>query len=163
MLQLLIFSPACCLSFLSDHGVSQTLYDGEKQEIWSKFLFQEKLVFCSGTGLEFFPPWNHVTMFLFLWFDCKKAQNKLCQSLLTSVQNLTALIQELGLTLELIFFFLLSISLPVFLIVWFYNIYRSVQSLSHVRLVVTPWTAARQASLSITNSQNLLKLSPSIR
>ena len=33
-----------------------------------------------------------------------------------------------------------------------------VQSLSHVRLFVTPWTAAYQASLSITNSQNLLKL-----
>ena len=33
-----------------------------------------------------------------------------------------------------------------------------VQSLSHVRLFVTPWTAACQASLSITNSQNLLKL-----
>ena len=32
----------------------------------------------------------------------------------------------------------------------------SVQSLSHVRLFVTPWTAARQASLSITNSQGLL-------
>ena len=34
----------------------------------------------------------------------------------------------------------------------------SVQSLSHVRLFATPWTAARQASLSITNSQSLLKL-----
>ena len=34
----------------------------------------------------------------------------------------------------------------------------SVQSLSHVRLFVTPWIAARQASLSITNSQSLLKL-----
>ena len=33
-----------------------------------------------------------------------------------------------------------------------------VQSLSHVRLFVTPWTAARQASLSITNSWSLLKL-----
>ena len=33
-----------------------------------------------------------------------------------------------------------------------------VQLLSHVRLFVTPWTAARQASLSITNSQSLLKL-----
>ena len=29
-----------------------------------------------------------------------------------------------------------------------------VQSLSHVQLFVTPWTAARQASLSITNSWN---------
>ena len=34
----------------------------------------------------------------------------------------------------------------------------SVQSLSHVRLFATPWTAAHQASLSITNSQSLLKL-----
>ena len=34
----------------------------------------------------------------------------------------------------------------------------SVQSLSHVRLYAIPWTAARQASLSITNSQSLLKL-----
>ena len=34
----------------------------------------------------------------------------------------------------------------------------SVQSLSHVQLFATLWTAARQASLSITNSQSLLKL-----
>ena len=34
----------------------------------------------------------------------------------------------------------------------------SVQSLSRVQLFVTPWTAACQASLSITNSQSLLKL-----
>ena len=34
----------------------------------------------------------------------------------------------------------------------------SVQSLSHVWLFVTPWTAARRASLSITNSRSLLKL-----
>jgi len=34
----------------------------------------------------------------------------------------------------------------------------SVQSLSRVRLFATAWTAARQASLSITNSQSLLKL-----
>ena len=34
----------------------------------------------------------------------------------------------------------------------------SVQLLSQVRLFVTPWTAARQASLSITNSWSLLKV-----
>ena len=34
----------------------------------------------------------------------------------------------------------------------------SVQSLNHVWLLATPWTAARQASLSITNSRSLLKL-----
>ena len=36
--------------------------------------------------------------------------------------------------------------------------FSSVQSLSRVRLFVTPWTAARQASLSVTNSQSFLKL-----
>ena len=34
----------------------------------------------------------------------------------------------------------------------------SVQLLSRIRLFVTPWTAACQASLSITNSRSLLKL-----
>ena len=37
-------------------------------------------------------------------------------------------------------------------------LFSSVQSLSRVQLFATPWTAARQASLSITNSRNLLKL-----
>ena len=36
--------------------------------------------------------------------------------------------------------------------------FSSVQSLSRVRLFVTPWIAARQASLSITNSRSSLKL-----
>ena len=34
----------------------------------------------------------------------------------------------------------------------------SVQSLSHVQLFANPWTAACQASLSITNTRSLLKL-----
>ena len=36
--------------------------------------------------------------------------------------------------------------------------FSSVQSLSCVQLFATPWTAAHQASLSLTNSQSLLKL-----
>ena len=36
--------------------------------------------------------------------------------------------------------------------------FSSVQLLSHVRLFATPWTVARQASLSITSSWSLLKL-----
>ena len=36
--------------------------------------------------------------------------------------------------------------------------FSSVQSLSHVQLFATPWTAACQASLSIINSQSLFKL-----
>ena len=38
--------------------------------------------------------------------------------------------------------------------------FSSVQSLSHVQLFATPWITACQASLSITNSQGLLKLLP---
>ena len=38
------------------------------------------------------------------------------------------------------------------------NIFSSVQSLSRVRLFVTPWITARQASLSITNSRSSLRL-----
>ena len=38
------------------------------------------------------------------------------------------------------------------------GIFTSVQSLSLVWLFVTPWTAARQASLSITNSRSSLRL-----
>ena len=53
-----------------------------------------------------------------------------------------------------------SLKMPYFS--WFSNsfpssllhVHYSVQSLSRVRLFVTPWTAARQASLSITNSQS---------
>ena len=48
---------------------------------------------------------------------------------------------------------------------FYVNPFHSVQSLSHVRLFATPWTAfatpgtaAHQASLSIINSQSLLKL-----
>ena len=44
-------------------------------------------------------------------------------------------------------------------LIWRINI-SSVQSLSRVRLFATPWIAARQASLSITNSQSLLKRMP---
>ena len=39
-----------------------------------------------------------------------------------------------------------------------HNQFNSVQSLSPVPVFATPWTAARQASLSITNTQSWLKL-----
>ena len=41
---------------------------------------------------------------------------------------------------------------------WLFLWLSSVQSFSCVRLFATPWTAARQASLSFTNSWSLLKL-----
>ena len=51
----------------------------------------------------------------------------------------------------------LSFSLPSFQAVILIQ-FSSVQSLSCVRLFATPWTAARQASLSITNPWSLFKL-----
>ena len=55
------------------------------------------------------------------------------------------------------------VSVVIFLIQGLYYIYliicfSSIQSLSHVQLLATPWIAARQASLSITYSQSSLKL-----
>ena len=46
----------------------------------------------------------------------------------------------------------------IFLLFFKDSQFSSVQSLSHVQIFATPWTAACQASLSITNSQSLLKL-----
>ena len=40
--------------------------------------------------------------------------------------------------------------------------FSSVQSISHVRFFVTPWTATQQASLSITNSKSLFKFIESV-
>ena len=58
-------------------------------------------------------------------------------------------------------FFLLSLHLHQFFLnsvlgflLLFMDQFSSVQSLSHVRFFATPWTAALQASLSITNSQS---------
>ena len=48
---------------------------------------------------------------------------------------------------------------PHFVIMCYpFCIFSAVQSLGHVWLFVSPWTAACQASLSITNTQNLPKL-----
>ena len=55
----------------------------------------------------------------------------------------------------------IDIYIYINILIYFINIYvqlSSVQSLSRVRLFATPWTAASQASLSITNSRSLPKL-----
>ena len=54
--------------------------------------------------------------------------------------------------------FLGSLLLASYPMGWDLPRFSSVQLLSRVRLFVTPWTAAHKASLSITNSQSLLKL-----
>ena len=47
---------------------------------------------------------------------------------------------------------------PSNLLVWGYQVFSSIQWLSHVQLFATPWTALCQSPLSITNSWSLLKL-----
>ena len=47
---------------------------------------------------------------------------------------------------------------PYFQPLEWYHLSQSVQSLSRIRFFATPWTAKCQTSLSITNSQSLLKL-----
>ena len=60
------------------------------------------------------------------------------------------LLSEISLKLHKIFKQILSLNCPSS----HFMCISSVQLLSHVRLFVTPWTAALQASLSITNSQS---------
>ena len=58
----------------------------------------------------------------------------------------------------LLFFFIISIICVVVISTATLRWVSSVQLLSRVRLFATPWTAARQASLSITNSRSSFKL-----
>ena len=53
--------------------------------------------------------------------------------------------------------------MPIYIIMGYFPSFTSLQFstvllLSHVQLFVTPWTAALQASLSITSSRDLIKL-----
>ena len=57
---------------------------------------------------------------------------------------------------NLSYFFFIHHTYDTWIEIWL--LFNSVQSLSLVWLSTAPWTATRQASLSITNSQSLLKL-----
>ena len=59
------------------------------------------------------------------------------------------------------FFFFFLTTEPLEKPLYIYIHISSVQSFSHVRLSATPWTAAPQASLSITNTRSLLSSCPS--
>ena len=59
---------------------------------------------------------------------------------------------------NILMLFLLAFFLKSQMLFYIVEFISSVQSLSHVPLFATPWAAACQASLSITNSRSLLKL-----
>ena len=61
----------------------------------------------------------------------------------------------MSLAKDFLILFIFSKNQLLFLLIFHFS---SVQSLSRVRLFATPWIAARQASLSITNSRSSLRL-----
>ena len=99
---------------------------------WQFFLW----LMSSGYHVRIPPPNSIFVRFLFINFHTQKSLRMWIESL--------ALNRDCQLLPKKIFF------------IW--NIFSSVQSLSCVRLFVTPWIAACQASLSITNSWSSLKL-----
>ena len=75
-------------------------------------------------------------------------------------QTVYLIIGEMTLCVYIIIIFKNSKSGTLLFFSYFYtdSVNFVVQLLSHVQLFVTPWTAAHQASLYITNSRSLLKL-----
>ena len=73
----------------------------------------------------------------------------------TAVTHICNELWRFGLFFKTIFLFLFVFTHYYYIV---FSQFSSVQSLSCVRLFATPWTAARQASLSITNSWSLPKL-----
>ena len=109
---------------------------------------------CCCSEIHFFPLVLHVYLFLtlrsqFIWetsFDNPPRPYRHTSEILQVWFQTTAikwLSRKNG--LHEVFSFLVHIKVV-------FTLFSSVQSLSHIWLFVTPWTAARQASLSITNS-----------
>ena len=97
--------------------------------------------------------------FLFLLFQWMRCPSLCLSLILQSALNLflSFLLINSVLSFNLFFSFLLILILS-YLAKLLLSHLSSVQLLSHVRLFVTPWTAACQAS--ITNSWSLLKIMP---
>ena len=105
------------------------------------------------------------SIFFFLWFQI--GQFQLSFQFPTGpyqVQNVTSILQHTKFSYQVFYSAALIGSLSKFydptgnILINCFTQFSSVQSFSHVQLFVTPWTTACQASLSITNSWNLLKL-----
>ena len=101
--------------------------------------------------IEYILQWcdTHHFSFKNVWTKKKKRKEKMCEQAFKimwkcslPIWNFTSFLSEL---------------IFQFFVPHYVSAFSSVQSLSHVQLFVTPWTAAHQASLSFTNSQSLLK------
>ena len=108
-----------------------------------------KTEFQASSGMSFWcltiRPHNPSTLFMLLDLKTNVSGNHLPHgSSVTGPVYLTSCIREI-------------INLGINKILSMNLLFCSVQSLSHVWLFATPWTAALQASLSITSSRSLLK------
>ena len=89
-----------------------------------------------------FKPTFSLSFFIFI--------KMLFSSLLSAIRVVSSVYLRLLIFLQTILILVCASSSPVFLMMYSVQ-FSSVQSLSHVQLFATPWTAAHQASLSITN------------
>ena len=89
-------------------------------------------------------------------FECSDQFTVIIFSNIASFQSFLSLL--LGFIKSMCYTFSTSWLCFPFITFLFWIFSSSVQLLSHVWLFATPWTVARQASLAITNSQSLLKL-----
>ena len=138
---------------LNDASLSATLPTPTLQETWL-FLWESPFFFnfFSSCFVVVVQSLNHVWQLLTPWTMAR--QVPLSSTISLSLLRFMA-IELVMLSNHLILCHLLLLSFPAsrsFPTSQFFCI-SSVQSLSHVRLFATPWMAAHQASLSITNSQ----------
>ena len=92
------------------------------------------------------------------WQRKKLSHDKIAKWARSIVQELSSSFRNISLPIPKVFNCLSQSNLKFFQVID-QGAFSSVQfSLSHVRLFATPWTAAHQASLSITNPWSLLKL-----
>ena len=89
-------------------------------------------------------------------FECSDQFTVIIFSNIASFQSFLSLL--LGFIKSMCYTFSTSWLCFPFITFLFWIFSSSVQLLSHVWLFATPWTVARQASLSVTNSWSLLKL-----
>ena len=90
----------------------------------------------------------------------KLSHDKIAKWARSIVQELSSSFRNISLPIPKVFNCLSQSNLKFFQVID-QGAFSSVQfSLSHVRLFATPWTAAHQASLSITNPWSLLRLMP---
>ena len=114
---------------------------------WLSFIELDKAVVLVWFSVSLVSVWvSVVSVFLWVWFQYVKV-----------VSLYTHFLESFLCQIDVKF----CQKLLLYLLRWscsFYSSICSIKLLSHVQLFVTPWTAAHQASLSITNSQSLLKL-----